>query len=213
MGVSFENTVLKYFDDLSDQQINQLQALDGLYREWNQKVNVISRKDIDSLYLHHVLHSLSIAKYLQFKPETTILDLGTGGGFPGIPLSILFPECRFHLIDGKAKKIKVVQDIIDQLGLKNASCAHQRSEEHKNKYHFVLARAVTHFERLVPLCQHLISKTHINYIPNGLIALKGGDVEAEIKTLGKNFDAEIIPISRLYEEEYFDEKYIIYIQI
>ena len=213
MVINLENTVLKYFEDLTEKQVAQFNALEGLYKDWNQKVNVISRKDIDALYLHHVLHSLSIGKFIQFKPKTTILDLGTGGGFPGIPLAILFPECRFHLIDGKAKKIKVVQDIIDQLDLQNATCAHQRSEEHKNKYHFILARAVTHFERLVPLCQHLISQTHINYIPNGLIALKGGDVESEIKTLGRNFDAEVVPISRLYDEEYFDEKYIIYIQI
>lgn len=213
MELNFENTVLKYFSDLNDEQRSQFKKLKVLYEDWNDKINVVSRKDIDALYLHHVLHSLSIANFIEFSDGTKVLDLGTGGGFPGIPLAILFPDCNFLMIDGKAKKIKVVNAVIEELGLKNCVAKHQRSEELKMKFDFVVARAVTQLERLVPLTQHLISSTHMNVVPNGLIALKGGNVKDEIKALGKGYDAEIIPIDSFFDEEYFSEKYIIYLQI
>ncbi len=213
MVLNLNDTVFKYFSALTENQVHQFELLYELYSDWNQKVNVVSRKDIESLYLHHVLHSLSIAKFIKFKANTHIVDLGTGGGFPGIPLSIIFPECQFYLIDGKAKKIKVVQSIIESLDLKNCIARSIRSEELKLKFDFVLARAVTQFEKLIPLTQHLVSSNHINNIPNGLIALKGGNVNQEISVFGSDFDAEIIPINNYFEEDYFNEKYLVYIQI
>ena len=150
---------------------------------------------------------------MKFKAGTSVLDLGTGGGFPGIPLAILFPECKFHLIDGTAKKIRVVQNIIEALELKNCTAQQVRSENLKRRFDFVTARAVTQIDKLVGLTQHLISKKHINYLPNGLLALKGGNVNAELRTLGKGYDPEVVPVNSFFEEEYFNEKYIIYIQI
>jgi len=213
MEINLQNTVLKYFTDLTGHQIQQFALLEKLYREWNEKVNVISRKDIDSLYLHHVLHSLSIAKFINFKPGSHFLDVGTGGGFPGIPLAIMFPQCKFLLIDGKAKKIKVVQAIVDELDLKNCICQNKRSEELKLKFDFVLARAVTRLDKLIPMCEHLISETHINPVPNGLIALKGGDIAKEIKEIDNNYYSNKIPIAKMFDQEYFNEKYILYIQL
>jgi len=201
----------KYFD-LSPEQIDQFKKLGPFYVDWNAKVNVISRKDIESLYLHHVLHSLSIDKFMPFKEGSTILDLGTGGGFPGIPLAILNPECQFLLIDGKAKKIKVVETLIEHLGLTNVKALHKRSEELKMKFDFVLARAVTRLERLLELSIPKVSSNHINILPNGIIALKGGDLMEEIEEVESMHEVEQIPISSFFDEEYFNEKHLLYIQ-
>ena len=177
----------KYFPDLTDKQRQCFSALDALYRDWNAKVNLVSRKDIDHLYEHHVLHSLAIAKLLSFKDGAEILDVGTGGGFPGIPLAILMPEVRFHLIDGTLKKIKVVQDVIEQLGLENAKAQQIRAEELKGvQYDFVVTRAVAELNMLRQWTSQRLFKTKESHsMPNGLIALKGGNVKAEIKALPK----------------------------
>jgi len=204
--------IFKYFPLLSEVQKEQLKQLGPFYEEWNQKVNVVSRKDIDSLYLHHVLHSLSIQKFMAFKPGTQLLDLGTGGGFPGIPLAILNPDCQFLLIDGKAKKISVVNAIIDELGLNNVRGLHKRSEELKMKFDFVLARAVTRLKPLLEISLHLVSDKHINNLPNGIIALKGGDLREEILEVQKYHHVEQTPVNEFFDEEYFNEKYILYIQ-
>ena len=202
----------KYFEDLTEVQKEQFRKLGPFYSEWNQKVNVVSRKDIDSLYLHHVLHSLSIDMFLSFAPDTFILDLGTGGGFPGIPLAIMNPDSHFLLIDGKAKKISVVNAAIEHLGLTNAKAMHKRSEELKMTFDFVLARAVTRLDKLLPLCFPRISRKHQNILPNGVIALKGGNLEEEIAEVEDQNDVEQIAVSGFFEEEYFKEKYILYIQ-
>lgn len=202
----------KYFPDLTDLQKEQFRKLGPFYKDWNQKVNVVSRKDIDSLYLHHVLHSLSIDMFLNFSPDSYILDLGTGGGFPGIPLAILNPDSLFLLIDGKAKKINVVNEAIAHLGLQNARGMHKRSEELKMTFDFVLARAVTRLDKLLPMCFSKISKKHQNILPNGIIALKGGDLEEEIAEVEDQNDVEQIAVSTFFEEDYFKEKYILYIQ-
>jgi len=212
MELNPENTIYKYFSDFSDVQKDQFGQLGDLYKSWNQQINVVSRKDIDSIYLHHILHSLSIACFLPFNPGSRILDLGTGGGLPGIPLAIFFPEVEFLLIDGTAKKIKVANEIIDALGLKNAVALHKRSEELKGSFDFVLARAVTRLEKLLPLCLRLVSKKHTHFLPNGIITLKGGDLKDEILEVSKHNEVMKVPISKFYEEEYFEEKYILYIQ-
>jgi 16S rRNA (guanine527-N7)-methyltransferase len=212
MELNAENTIYKYFSDFTSEQRAQFDRLGALYKEWNQQINVVSRKDIDAIYLHHILHSLSIACFLPFQPGTKILDLGTGGGLPGIPLAIFFPEVEFLLIDGTAKKIKVASEIIQTLGLKNVTAQHRRSEELKGSFEFVLARAVTRLEGLIPLCLRLISKKHHHFLPNGIITLKGGQLDAEIKEVSKFHEVLQVPISKFYEEEYFEEKYILYIQ-
>lgn len=204
--------IYKYFPDLSEDQKKQIEYLGDFYKEWNQKVNVISRKDIDALYLHHVLHSLSIQKFMSFAPGTTILDLGTGGGFPGIPLAILNPECNILMIDGTAKKINVVNTLIEELGLENSRGLHKRAEELKFKFDFVVARAVTRLERLLPLSLPLVSDNHINQLPNGLITLKGGNLKEEIKEVSKYHYVDQVPVNEFFDEEYFNEKYILYIQ-
>ena len=205
--------IKKYFEKLSDRQIEQFGKLQELYEEWNQKINVISRKDIEHLTERHVLHSLSIAKFVSFNPGTKILDLGTGGGFPGIPLAILFPECEFHLVDGTKKKILVVQEITNALKLINVKPEHVRAEELKSKYDFVTARAVTSFERLLPWAAGRISNQQQNAIPNGLLALKGGDLTDELKWIGSNYYHEQVPIQKYFPNDHFQEKYLIYIQI
>lgn len=204
--------LFKYFPELTELQKDQLTQLGPFYKEWNQRVNVVSRKDIEALYLHHVLHSLSIQKFMPFNPGTQLLDLGTGGGFPGIPLAILNPDCQFLLIDGKAKKISVVNAIIDALGLLNVRGLHKRSEELKMKFDFVLARAVTRLKPLLDISLHLISDKHINKLPNGIIALKGGDLKEEIREVQKYHQVEQTPVNKFFDEEYFNEKYILYIQ-
>ena len=199
--------IRKYFPELTDAQLHQLEQLDGLYRDWNAKINVISRKDIDALYEHHVLHSMAIAKAVNFRPGTEILDFGTGGGFPGIPLAILFPECRFKLIDGTGKKIRVAQEVCNAIGLKNCQPAHLRGEDEKGKYDFVVSRAVMPLPDLVKIVRKNISKTQRNATPNGIICLKGGELQTELQPF-RNV-VEVNPISTWFEEEWFKEKNVI----
>lgn len=203
----------KYFPKLSDKQHQRFQMLGDLYTDWNSKVNLISRKDIENLYERHILHSMVIAKEFTFKENTEVLDLGTGGGFPGIPLAILFPKVRFHLIDGTLKKIKVVQDIIDQLGLENTTAQQVRAEElKKRKFDFIVTRAVADISMLRNWTYKLFKEEENNPIPNGLIALKGGNVKKEVKSLPKGEFTEIYPIRNFFKEEFFEEKYMVYMQ-
>ena len=201
----------KYFPKLSDQQRTQFEALDALYREWNSKINVISRKDIDNLYEHHVLHSLAIGRMLHFTPGTTILDFGTGGGFPGIPLAILFPECRFRLIDGTGKKIHVAQQVADAIHLDNCQPVQLRGEEERGKYDFIVSRAVMPLPDIVKLMRKNISSKQHNAMPNGIICLKGGDVQAETQPYRKI--VEVTDISNWFAEPWFKEKYCIYVPL
>ena len=201
----------KYFPQLSEEQQRQFDALDALYRDWNAKINVISRKDIDNLYEHHVLHSLAIAKVVNFRPGTEILDFGTGGGFPGIPLAIMFPECHFKLIDGTGKKIRVAQEVAQAIGLKNCEPAHLRGEEEKGKYDFVVSRAVMPLPDLVKIVRKNITKTQQNALPNGVICLKGGDLQAELRPFYKI--VETTDISTFFKEEWFKEKHVIYLPL
>ena len=203
--------ILKYFTGLTDLQQQQFAQLDSLYREWNAKINVISRKDIDNLYEHHILHSLAIAKVINFRPTTQILDFGTGGGFPGIPLAILFPECRFRLIDGTGKKIRVAQEVCQAIGLTNCQPVHLRGEDEKGKYDFVVSRAVMPLPDLVKIVRKNISKTQRNALPNGIICLKGGELQAETQPF-RNI-VELTDISTFFSEEWFKEKHVIYLPI
>jgi len=201
--------ILKYFPELTEEQQRQFEMLDTLYRDWNAKINVISRKDIDQLYEHHVLHSLAIAKTIRFRPGTQILDFGTGGGFPGIPLAILFPDCLFKLIDGTGKKIRVAREVSDAIGLKNCHPEHLRGEDEKGKYDFVVSRAVMPLSDLVKIVRKNISKTQKNALPNGIICLKGGDLQAEIRPFHKI--VETTDISTFFQEEWFKQKHVIYL--
>ena len=203
--------IISDYFQLTDHQEQQFAALDVLYRDWNSKINVISRKDIDNLYEHHVLHSLAIAKVLPFQPHTEILDVGTGGGFPGIPLAILFPECRFTLIDSIGKKIKVAQEVATALGLTNVECIQERAEEEKRKFDFVVSRAVMPLPDLVRLVQKNVSTKQRNAVPNGLVVLKGGDLREELRPFQKR--AEITEISTLFRGEWFDTKRVIYLPL
>ena len=189
----------------------QLARLDGLYREWNDKINVISRKDIDNLYEHHVLHSLSIGKYISFRPATSILDVGTGGGFPGIPLAILFPQCRFHLIDSICKKVRVATEVAKAIGLRNVRCTHENVKEERGRYDFVISRAVMNAPELTRLVQNKISRVGNNALPNGIICLKGGDLSEELSNLNRWH--ELTDISDYFSEPYFETKKILYIPI
>ena len=199
--------ITKYFPDLTDLQCQQYEMLDALYRDWNSKINVISRKDIDNLYEHHVLHSLAIAKVLRFKPSTEILDFGTGGGFPGIPLAIMFPQCRFHLIDGIGKKIRVATEISKAIGLTNVEALQRRGEEETRKFDFVVSRAVVPLPDLMKLIRKNIRKEQHNALPNGLLCLKGGDLHEELKPF-KNI------VEVFFDEEWYREnKKIIYVPI
>lgn len=206
-----KNIVYKYFTQLTDTQQKQIDQLDELYRDWNAKINVISRKDIDGLYLHHVLHSMALSRILRFKPGTRILDFGTGGGFPGIPLAILFPECQFRLIDGTGKKIKVAQAVADAIGLKNVEAVHRRGEEEKDKFDFIVSRAVMPLPDLVRIVRKNIAREQHNALANGLLVLKGGDLKEEIRPF-KNI-IELTPLSDYFEEEWFQEKYAIYLPL
>jgi 16S rRNA (guanine527-N7)-methyltransferase len=200
--------VLKYFSDFTEQQLQQFQALGALYKEWNEKINVISRKDIDALYEKHVLHSLSIAAIADFPARTQILDLGTGGGFPGIPLAIFFPEVRFHLVDSIGKKIKVVQGVAEAIGLQNVTTAHSRAEEIKDKkFDLVISRAVAPLKDLWFWSKPLLKKAPAHEQEPGLICLKGGDLSAEISESGCR--PKITNIYKLFPEEYFQEKHIV----
>lgn len=203
--------ILKYFPELTDVQKSQFSALYDLYLDWNSKINVISRKDIENLYEHHVLHSLAIAKTVRFRPGTSILDFGTGGGFPGIPLAIMFPECRFKLIDGTGKKILVAQEVAKAVGLTNCSPVHLRGEEEKGKFDFVVSRAVMQLPDLMKIVRKNVSNKHQNALPNGVICLKGGDVQAEVHPY-RNI-AEVTDISDFFSEEWFKGKHIIYVPV
>jgi len=201
--------IFRYFPELSEEQRRQIAALDALYRDWNAKINVISRKDIDNLYEHHVLHSMAIAKMINFRAGSKILDFGTGGGFPGIPLAILFPECTFKLIDGTGKKIRVAQEVCNAIGLKNCHPEHLRGEEEKGKYDFIVSRAVMPLPDLMKIVKKNIAKEQCNALPNGVICLKGGDLQAE--TYPYRNIVEITEISTFFQEEWFKEKNIIYL--
>lgn len=201
--------IKQYFPNLTASQIKQLEALYDLYTDWNAKINVISRKDIENLYLHHVLHSMAIAQVIHFKPNTRVLDVGTGGGFPGIPLAILFPEVEFVLIDSIGKKIRVGQEVADAIGLKNISLKHLRIQEEKGKYDFVVSRAVMPLEELVKLSRKNISDQHQNALPNGLICLKGGELAHEIQAFRKS--AVVYNISDYFKEEFFGTKKVVYV--
>lgn len=203
--------ILKYFPQISNKQKEQFNLLFDLYKEWNDKINVISRKDIDNLYLHHVLHSLAIAKSIKFRPGTKILDFGTGGGFPGIPLAIMFPDVEFKMIDGTGKKIRVVNEVANAIGLENVNAVHLRGEEEKGKYDFVVSRAVMPLPDLVKIVKKNISKEGHNSLPNGILCLKGGNVEGEMKPFRKI--AEAIEITNWFEEDWFKDKFVIYVPI
>ena len=204
-------TILKYFPQLSDEQQRQFAALDALYHEWNEKINVISRKDIDNLYLHHVLHSLAIARMVNFRPGTRILDFGTGGGFPGIPLAILFPECQFRLIDGTGKKIRVAQEVVQAIGLKNCQPEQLRGEEERGHYDFVVSRAVMPLPDLVRIVRKNIARESHNALPNGVLCLKGGQVQGETAPFRRI--VEVQPLSNWFTEDWFREKYCIYLPL
>lgn len=203
--------ILKYFPNLSEIQKSQFEALYALYTDWNEKINVISRKDIENLYEHHVLHSLAIAEILHFQPGTSILDVGTGGGFPGIPLAILFPEVNFVLIDSIGKKIKVGTEVATAIGLKNITLKHLRIQDEKDKFDFVVSRAVMPLGDLIKLVQKNINKKHKNALPNGLICLKGGELHHEVLPY-KNI-AEMYEVSDYFTEEYFKTKKAVYVPL
>lgn len=203
--------ILKYFPDISEEQKRQFTALYDLYVDWNSKINVISRKDIENLYLHHVLHSLAIAKLIQFTDGTKIMDVGTGGGFPGVPLAILFPKCEFLLVDSIGKKIKVATEVSDAIGLKNIRFRHCRAEEEKGKFDFVVSRAVMPLPDLVKIVKKNISKEQHNALPNGIICLKGGNLDSEMASFKKTAEAD--DLSMYFEEEFFKTKKIIYVLV
>ncbi len=203
--------ITKYFKQLTPNQIEQYKALGELYPEWNAKINVISRKDIDNLYVNHILHSLGIAKFIDFKKGSSILDLGTGGGFPGIPLAIMFPNVKFHLVDRIGKKIKVAQDIADKIKLGNVSFQHGDVSEVKGSFDFVVSRAVMDLNDMIPLVRKLISRECINSLPNGLICLKGGDLQDEIKNVKKV--SLVNDLKEYFDEPYFETKKVLYVQI
>lgn len=200
------------FFNLTETQSSQIDMLYELYIDWNNKINVISRKDAENLYLHHVLHSLSIAKFIQFVPTTTILDLGTGGGFPGIPLAIMFPDSHFTMIDGTLKKIKVVKEVATALNLQNVTAKQLRAEECKEKYDFVISRAVAKIALLKQWSFPLIHEDHKNKVPNGLICLKGGNLKAELAELSKKDSWDKYSINKYFNQPYFEEKQLIYLQ-
>jgi 16S rRNA (guanine527-N7)-methyltransferase len=203
--------ILKYFPGLSQQQINSFKKLQSLYTEWNGKINVISRKDIDNLYINHVLHSLAIAKVICFADQTSLLDVGTGGGFPGIPLAILFPNCNFHLIDSIGKKISVVNEVTTALKLTNIKGQHIRVEQLKDRYDFVISRAVTRFDDFFKMTEKNIHTQNKNSIGNGILYLKGGDFGDELKTI-KN-PVTIYSITDYFEEPFFETKKVIHVKI
>lgn len=203
--------IQKYFPELSERQREQFGIMMRLYPEWNEKINVISRKDIDNLYSHHILHSLGIAKVIRFRPESTIMDVGTGGGFPGIPLAILFPECHFHLVDSIGKKIKVATAVAEGIGLKNVTAVHRNVMEEKERFDFVVSRAVMDTSELVRLVRKNVKKKGQNSLPNGLICLKGGDLAHELAPFKKCSD--VWNLSDFFADEFFETKKVIYVTL
>lgn len=203
--------ILHYFPTLTEKQKEQFAALDALYRDWNAKINVISRKDIDNLYEHHILHSLGIAKVIRFRPGSSVLDIGTGGGFPGIPLAILFPEVKFHLLDSIGKKVKVAQAVAEAIGLENVRCSHRNVMEDKEKYDFVVSRAVMQMSDLVKLIRKNVHHEQKNSLPNGVICLKGGDIQSEMHPF--KHCCEVWPLSTYFEEEFFETKKVAYVSL
>ena len=203
--------ILHYFPTLTEKQKEQFAALDALYRDWNAQINVISRKDIDNLYEHHILHSLGIAKIIRFRPGSSVLDIGTGGGFPGIPLAILFPEVKFHLLDSIGKKVKVAQAVAEAIGLENVRCSHRNVMEDKEKYDFVVSRAVMQMSDLVKLIRKNVHHEQKNSLPNGVICLKGGDIQSEMRPF--KHCCEVWPLSTYFEEEFFETKKVAYVSL
>ncbi len=203
--------ILHYFPTLTEKQKEQFAALDALYRDWNAKINVISRKDIDNLYEHHILHSLGSAKVIRFRPGSSVLDIGTGGGFPGIPLAILFPEVKFHLLDSIGKKVKVAQAVAEAIGLENVRCSHRNVMEDKEKYDFVVRRAVMQMSDLVKLIRKNVHHEQKNSLPNGVICLKGGDIQSEMRPF--KHCCEVWPLSTYFEEEFFETKKVAYVSL
>jgi 16S rRNA (guanine527-N7)-methyltransferase len=206
-----EHIIAKYFPYLTPDQKEKFILLGPLYEEWNSKINVISRKDFENFYVHHVLHSLAIQRVISFSPGTKILDVGTGGGFPGVPLAILFPDTMFTLLDSIQKKIKVVTAVTGQLGLKNVIPVRSRAEEHGEKYDFVISRAVSAFPDFVSLTSQRVKPGGFNSLPNGIICLKGGDLEQELK--GYRSSIRVWKIEQFFDEPYFTEKQIIYLEV
>ena len=207
------DVILQYFSEFSEKQLLQFAALEELYKDWNSKINVVSRKDIESLYLKHVLHSLAIAASIDFLPETKIIDIGTGGGFPSIPLAIFFPEVQFHLVDSIAKKLKVVSEVSQTIGLSNVTIQHTRVEEIKNrKFDFVVSRAVAPLKDLWFWSYPLIKGGYEHTLANGLICLKGGDLAQEISETNVKIKPNLIPLDQIFKEEFFKEKYLIHIK-
>ena len=204
------NEILQHFPDLSEKQIKQFEQLEGLYKTWNANINVISRKDIDLLYTRHVLHSLAIAKVIQFKPKTTILDVGTGGGFPGIPLAILFPEVNFYLVDSIQKKIKVVTEVSTALGLKNVKAEQIRAEKVKTEFDFIISRAVTKMDDFVKWIRKKTKKKNNHELKNGILYLKGGDLTEELQNFPR---AVTYSISEFFKDEFFETKKVVYIPL
>jgi 16S rRNA (guanine527-N7)-methyltransferase len=207
MGVDI---ILKYFPNINEKQQEQFNALGPIFTEWNFKINLVSRKDIENLYLNHVLHSLGIAKFISFAPGSQIMDVGTGGGFPGIPLAILFPQVKFTLVDSITKKIMVVNDLIEQLEIKNAIATVDRVENIPNKFDFITARAVTEMETFFGWVKNKITKKQINALPNGILYLKGGELKEELKPFRDR--VEIIPLSNYFHEDFFQTKSVVYIE-
>jgi len=203
--------ITKYFADLTPQQLDQFGRLGALYEEWNSQINVISRKDIEQLYERHVLHSLAIAKVVSFKPGTSVLDVGTGGGFPGIPLAILFPETKFMLVDSIGKKIKVVNEVASALNLQNVRAEHIRVEDLKEKFDFVVSRAVTAFPRFVSMVQTKVARQNNNDLLNGILYLKGGEFEEEIEPFRKQI--KVYELQNFFQEEFFETKRLIHLVI
>jgi 16S rRNA (guanine527-N7)-methyltransferase len=202
----------KYFPKLEADQLQRFAQLQPLYQEWNERINVISRKDIDALYERHILHALAIARVISFKPCASVLDLGTGGGLPGIPLAIVFPETHFLLVDSIGKKIKVVDEIVSVLGLNNVSTRHARAEELKERVDFVVTRGVAPLDKLLVWSRPLLKKKHLHAIPNGLLALKGGDIQEELSLLHPSEYTEIYPVKAYFDEPFFEEKLVVYVQ-